>query len=99
MSFSIILEDRESSRLKAVRFRGNESLFVQFDEARYPLLSRLDETSYDTFGADQMDALLTEMASLRPKAADMAAHLEEVRGLAGQCLNMPGSTLTFTPFE
>lgn len=98
MSFTIILEDAASRTLATASFPGNEGVLCQDDEATFPLLSRLDMASYDTFASTEMNALLAELARLMPESEAMRRHIEEIGGLAEKCRATARTTLTFTPF-
>lgn len=99
MSFTIILEDATSRSLATISFPGNEGFLCQEDETIFPLLSRLDPSSYDTFSAAEMNDLLAELARLAPDPEEVRRHVEEIVVLADRCRKTAGTALTFTPFE
>lgn len=99
MTFIIILEDATSRSLATASFAGNERVLCQDDEALFPLLSRLDVSSYDTFSETEMSELMAELALLEPESEEMRKHIEDIRGLAEKCRTTAGTALSFTPFD
>ncbi len=87
----------ESSAGKVVEIgrEGNEAYLCQSDESRFPLLSQLDNCSYDVFDHTDMPQLLTELHDLAPDDFD---HIREIISLAVRCRDEPGNVLSFTPF-
>ena len=63
-------------------------------------LSALDDCSYDVFASSDMRDLIGELTTITKGlgTAD-AAHLDAIIALCKRCQVLPGSTLTFTPFD
>jgi hypothetical protein len=97
--FTIILESSDFERLAALAKRGNA--YLMRDEAAFPLLGDLSDSSYDVFGLEEMPELIVELRRVRDElqAPEDVAHADDIIALAERCAREPGTRLVFTPFE
>ncbi|SIO13526.1 hypothetical protein SAMN05444166_2639 [Singulisphaera sp. GP187] len=97
---TIILENQEGDVLAKTAAPGNEEYLCQ-DDPSFPLLFQFSTSSYDCFAATDMPELIRELKRLQSILNDELSIkcIDYVVELAGMCHSLPGSTLTFTPFE
>lgn len=98
--FGIILESASNERLATISKRGNDAYLIR-DEAAFPLLGDLSDSSYDVFASHWMPELIAELRRVRDelRAPEDVAHVDDIIALAERCAREPGTRLIFTPFE
>jgi hypothetical protein len=98
--FTIILASANRERLATIAKRGNDAYLIR-DEAAFPLLGDLSDSSYDVFGSQRMPDLIAELRRVRDElqAPEDVAHADDIIALAERCAREPGTRLVFTPFE
>ena len=79
---------------------GNEKYLLSLDNVSYPLLSELDENSYDVFSSKLAKSIHAELLNLRSciGCKDAREHINELCRLAFKAANESGAMLVFTPF-
>lgn len=98
---TIILENREGMVFHSVSFPGNEQYLIRDEEeTKFPLLSELDEFSYDVFSSTDMVELITELRQVRETVAEAdQTHIDEIIAMAFRCRDDKTLVLSFTPFD
>lgn len=97
----IIVEDAYGEILSEVVFKDGERVLLGKDHKEYPLLSNLDDTSYDTFHRNDSAQLMREFETLisRYKNTIFESKLKEIILLLDLLNLNKGSVITFTPFS
>ncbi|WP_165250434.1 hypothetical protein [Paludisphaera soli] len=97
---TIILETVEGAELDRASRRGNEEYLCR-DAPDFPRLSEVDACSYNCFARSDMPELARELERIRDGLLDPGAvdHVDRILGLCRRCDSLPGSVLSFTPFE
>jgi hypothetical protein len=98
--FTIILQSAGDEWLATVAKPGNDAYLVR-DEAAFPLLGDLSDSSYDIFASYWMPDLIAELRRVRDElqAPEDVAHVDDIIALAERCTREPSTRLIFTPFE
>jgi len=97
---TVVLKNKLSRETDRAFSEGNEKYLLSLDSASYPLLSELDENSYDVFSSEQAESIHSELLNLRSSihCKDAREHISELSRLAFRAANESGAMLVFTPF-
>lgn len=98
---TVKLIDEKNTEMKHAAHVGNETVLIQDDESRFPMLAQLSDCSNDVFTRDDMVQVVSELQALEFSTGDpeMKKHIRDVISIAEKCRDTPGTTLCFSPFE
>lgn len=97
---TVILLNGLDEEIERVYSNGNEKYLFGLNSDIYPMLSQLDDNSYDVFSGDNARRVYKELLILTKNinCIECQKHLNELCRLAKIATNDKGKILMFTPF-